>query len=88
MARRTTLRTPVRIALAVLGSSLGRALADGLDRAPILPKTHAAPAPSSVSPEELLERSQPNNIYVDGHPTWRTIDVDSPIPAADSPAKN
>ena len=36
----------------VVATLLGQALADGLDRAPILPKTHAAPAPLPF-PSEL-----------------------------------
>ena len=31
----------------IVATLLGQAFADGLDRAPILPKTHAAPAPLS-----------------------------------------
>ena len=60
MARRTTLRTPLRIALAVLGSSLGRALADGLDRAPILPKAYSAPAPLSQPADDFPMLAAPD----------------------------
>ena len=82
MARRTTLRTPIRIALAVLGSSLGRALADGLDRAPILPKTYAAPA---SSPAAGRREPQPRrHIYLDEHGVSGGIDVLGANPAGES----
>lgn len=38
-----------------MATLLGQALADGLDRAPILPKTHAAPAPL-LAPGRALYR--------------------------------
>ncbi len=45
------LATPrfLRNVASVVATLLGQAFADGPDRAPILPKTHAAPAPSRPS---------------------------------------
>lgn len=43
----------VRPLATVVATLLGQAFADGLDRAPILPKTHAAPAPCSPAPTTL-----------------------------------
>ena len=41
----------LRNVASVVATLLGQAFAEGPDRAPILPKTHAAPAPSSPSGE-------------------------------------
>ena len=44
-----TTRRSLRNVASVMATLLGQAFADGPDRAPILPKTHAAPAPSCQS---------------------------------------
>lgn len=88
MTRTSRLGTLPRIFLCVLGSSLGRALAEQNEQAPVLPMATAAPAPSRLTDTDEGPSGGDATAADEASSVHSREHAEGPRPATDAPPWN